>query len=69
MKKCFCVTGIEGESGVSFKVKDDEFKELTSRKYIIPAPYLARYKWILVKDPGCFALPEWKVAFVSRMNS
>ena len=59
-EKMFCVTGIEGEFGVSLKVKDSEFEELTSRKDIIPAPYLARYKWIYVKDAGCFSNTEWK---------
>ena len=59
-EKMFCVTGIEGEFGVSLKVKDDEFDELTSRKDIIPAPYLARYKWINVKDTACFNKSEWK---------
>ena len=59
-EKMFCVTGIEGEFGVSLKVKDDEFEELASRKDIIPAPYLARYKWIYVKDAICFSKEEWK---------
>ena len=59
-EKMFCVTGIEGDFGVSLKVKDDEFAELTARKDIIPAPYLARYKWIFVKDADCFSLKEWK---------
>ena len=58
--KMFCVTGIEGEYGVSLKVKDSEFEELTARKDIIPAPYLARYKWIYVKDANCFSIKEWK---------
>ena len=59
-EKMFCVTGIEGEFGVSLKVKEDEFEELTSRQNIIPAPYLARYKWIFVKDAGCFTIKDWK---------
>jgi len=59
-EKMFCVTGIEGEFGVSLKVKDDEFEELTSKKDIIPAPYLARYKWIYVKNASCFSMQEWK---------
>jgi len=58
--KMFCVTGIESDFGVSLKVKDDEFEDLTSRKDIIPAPYLARYKWIYIKDPACFSASEWK---------
>lgn len=59
-EKMFCVTGIEGDFGVSLKVRDEEFGELTEREGIIPAPYLARYKWIYVSDPLCFTKPEWK---------
>ncbi len=59
-EKMFCVTGIEGEFGVSFKVNDEEFEELSSREGIIPAPYLARYKWIFVNDPKCFSKKEWE---------
>jgi predicted DNA-binding protein (MmcQ/YjbR family) len=57
--KMFCVTGIEGDFGVSFKVKDEVFEELTSREGIIPAPYLARYKWVYVTDPATFSRKEW----------
>jgi predicted DNA-binding protein (MmcQ/YjbR family) len=59
-KKMFCVTGIEGEFGVSLKVNEDEFEDLISRKDIVPAPYLARYKWIYVKKAGSFSSSEWK---------
>ncbi|CAN5510600.1 MmcQ/YjbR family DNA-binding protein [soil metagenome] len=59
-KKMFCITGIEGEFGVSLKVKDEEYDELTGRDHIIPAPYLARYKWIHVSNPNTFSMKEWK---------
>ncbi|MEO8087848.1 MAG: MmcQ/YjbR family DNA-binding protein [Bacteroidota bacterium] len=59
-EKMFCITGIEGEFGVSLKVKDDEFDELIGRDDIIPAPYLARYKWIHVSNPNSFSMKEWK---------
>ncbi|GAB3370582.1 MmcQ/YjbR family DNA-binding protein [Massilia agri] len=34
--------------GFSFKVDDERFLELTDRPGIIPAPYLARAKWVHV---------------------
>ena len=34
--------------GISFKVDDDRFLELTDRPGIVPAPYLARAKWVYV---------------------
>lgn len=40
----------EGKPTVSFKVDDDRFLELTDRAGFIPAPYLARAKWVQVID-------------------
>jgi predicted DNA-binding protein (MmcQ/YjbR family) len=47
----FAVTGSEVPAkGMSFKVEDDRFLELTDRAGIIPAPYLARAKWVYVEN-------------------
>jgi predicted DNA-binding protein (MmcQ/YjbR family) len=35
----------------SFKVDDDRFLELTAVPGVVPAPYLARAKWVQVKQP------------------
>ena len=35
---------------ISFKVDDERFLELTDREGFEPAPYLARAKWVLVRD-------------------
>jgi predicted DNA-binding protein (MmcQ/YjbR family) len=48
--KMFAVTGNDAPAeGMSFKVDDDRFLELTDRPGIIPAPYLARAKWVYVQ--------------------
>lgn len=49
-EKMFAVTNHGEASGISFKVDDDRFLELTDRPGIIPAPYLARAKWVYVED-------------------
>lgn len=36
----------KGEESVSFKVDDGRFLELTDRPGLVPAPYLARAKWV-----------------------
>jgi len=59
-EKMFCVTGLEGPLQVSLKVSDEEFDELSSSKDIIPAPYVARYKWILIQKPARFTKKEWE---------
>jgi len=49
--KMFAVTGSEVPArGMSFKVDDERFLELTDRPGIIPAPYLARAKWVRVNS-------------------
>lgn len=47
--KMFCVTGLEGIS-MTVKVPDEEFEEISTREGFAPAPYLARYKWVLIED-------------------
>lgn len=51
-KKMFAVVFIDraGESHVSFKVDDDLFLQYADRPGFIPAPYLARMKWVQVRD-------------------
>ena len=49
--KMFCVTFTEGNpASASFKVKSELFDELCERVEFEPAPYLARYKWVLVRN-------------------
>jgi predicted DNA-binding protein (MmcQ/YjbR family) len=49
----------------SFKATDEEFEELTGRDGIVPAPYLARNKWVMVKDAERFGKSEWE-AFIRQ---
>lgn len=50
--KMFCVAfeNAEGKGNVSFKVDDDLFLQYTDREGFIPAPYMARNKWVQVQD-------------------
>jgi len=57
-KKMFCVTGLEGSFSASFKLKDEEFNELTEMDGINPAPYLARYKWVLVENSTALTISQ-----------
>ncbi len=58
--KMFCVAALEGPLTVSFKVKDDEFDELSNSPGLRPAPYVARYKWVLVEDVRKLSRKEWE---------
>jgi predicted DNA-binding protein (MmcQ/YjbR family) len=58
--KMFCVTSMDIPLKVSLKVTDEEFGEMTNRPGIIPAPYVARYKWILIEDVNIFTRKQWE---------
>jgi predicted DNA-binding protein (MmcQ/YjbR family) len=51
---------------MSFKVEDDRFLELTDRPGIIPAPYLARAKWVYVENAK--ALDDREAAALLRRS-
>jgi predicted DNA-binding protein (MmcQ/YjbR family) len=47
----FCVTSLDPPFKIAFKVKDEEFDELSNKEGFMPAPYMARAKWVLVNEP------------------
>ncbi|MEW5676088.1 MmcQ/YjbR family DNA-binding protein [Flavobacterium enshiense] len=60
-EKMFCVVGLnQSPTSASFKVTPEEFDELSTKKEFTPAPYVARYKWILVEDITTLSAKEWK---------
>jgi predicted DNA-binding protein (MmcQ/YjbR family) len=58
--KMFCVTSLEPPMKVSIKVPSEEFDELIERGGIIPAPYMARKKWIFIEKSSALTQKEWK---------
>ena len=48
------------------KADPEEFAELTERPGIIPAPYLARAKWIAIESPQ--TLPQSEAAALLRRS-
>lgn len=50
--KMFCVAYVDpkGMHTVGFKVDDDLFLSFTDRAGFVPAPYMARAKWVQVTD-------------------
>lgn len=49
--KMFCVTGIDSiPVSASFKVREEVFEEMSQQPFFRPAPYVARYKWVLCED-------------------
>ena len=52
--KMFCVAWMGTPMKVSFKVREDEFEELSQSDGFIPAPYMARVKWVQLKKVELF---------------
>jgi predicted DNA-binding protein (MmcQ/YjbR family) len=63
--KMFAVTQLEpSRVWLSFKASPENFAELTERPNIIPAPYLARAKWVALQTRD--ALPAEELARLLR---
>lgn len=59
--KMFLVTAPDGVPvSASIKVTDEDFEVLPQREGIIPAPYMARYKWVYLDDINRFSKAEWE---------
>ena len=59
-EKMYCVTAADADEGASFKVLEEEFDKLTEREGIVPAPYMARNKWVYVLDFSRLNDVEWE---------
>jgi len=63
--KMFAVTRLEpAKVWISLKASPENFAELTEKPGVLPAPYLARAKWIALESPD--ALPSAEVAELLR---
>ena len=63
--KMFAVTPLEpAKVWISLKASPENFAELTERPGILPAPYLARAKWVSLESAD--ALPEAEIAQLLR---
>ena len=58
--KMFAVAGLEKPFTCSFKVPEEEYEELSNREGFMPAPYMARNKWVLVTMSGKMNKKEWE---------
>ncbi len=58
--KMFVMARTDGREGgpLAFKVADQRFLELTDQPGVVPAPYLARARWVSVTEPRRFATAE-----------
>jgi predicted DNA-binding protein (MmcQ/YjbR family) len=65
--KMFALTPLEpARLWLCIKADPEEFAELTERPGVIPAPYLARAKWVAIESPD--TLPQSEVAALLRKS-
>lgn len=65
--KIFAIANLEpGATALSFKCTPEEFEELSERPGCLPAPYLARAKWIALET--LTALPAREVERLLRQS-
>jgi predicted DNA-binding protein (MmcQ/YjbR family) len=60
-EKMYLVAGLdEHPTSASFKVSDEEFEDMCQRDGFIPAPYMAKNKWVKVDDINRMSKKEWE---------
>jgi predicted DNA-binding protein (MmcQ/YjbR family) len=60
-EKMFLVTSPDAiPHSASFKVADEEFDELSQQEGFMPAPYLARHKWVHLDDINRLSKKQWE---------
>lgn len=58
--KMFLVVGLDvSPVTASFKASNEDFEGLTTREGFLPAPYLARHKWVYVDNIQRLKVEEW----------
>ncbi len=58
--KMFCIATFDESFKASFKVPDEDFDEMCNCAGFIPAPYLARAKWVHASNEAGLSKEEWK---------
>jgi predicted DNA-binding protein (MmcQ/YjbR family) len=59
--KMFLITAPDNvPCSASIKVSDERFEEISSREGFMPAPYLARYKWVWMDDIKRLSKKQWQ---------
>jgi predicted DNA-binding protein (MmcQ/YjbR family) len=59
--KMFCVVSLaQSPISGSFKVRDEEFEEMSNWPGFKPAPYVSKYKWVLIEDVTKMKKSDWQ---------
>lgn len=65
-EKMFLVTAPDHVPvSASFKTSDEDFDAMAALEGIVPAPYMARNKWVLVDDLKRLDAQQWKTVIAN----
>src|ERR1700760_3346200 len=57
--KIFAMVGLSSvPQRLVFKSDPEEFQELLEREGVVPAPYVGRYKWVMLENLDVLSKPE-----------
>jgi predicted DNA-binding protein (MmcQ/YjbR family) len=59
-KMFFVIELDQSPTSASFKVKDEEFDEISNLPGFRPAPYAAKNKWVLIEDISKLERADWE---------
>lgn len=67
--KMFLITSPDSiPVSASFQVSAEEFDELSQKEGFMPAPYLAKYKWVHLDDISRLNKKEWEYYTMQSYN-
>lgn len=67
--KMFLITAPDSvPCSASIKVADEDFDEISSKQGFMPAPYLARYKWVFMDDIRRLSKKQWEAYIDTAYN-
>lgn len=59
--KMFCILWMGSPLKISFKCSELDFNKFIEKENIIPAPYLAKNRWVQVQSEHIFSKEEWEM--------
>ena len=59
--KMFCMASLYPAFKISFKVSDQEYEDLITHPGFMPAPYLARAKWVVLSEQSTLHKQQWQL--------
>lgn len=67
-EKLFCMISKTSPHQISLKCRLEDFHRLISQPGIVPAPYLARYHWVQIKQLDTLPVPQLQALLLNAYD-